>query len=250
MIQVLPGTSYEATLSGAPPDLVGVIGVQLVDGEGTVVEARSTAGIVESPPDSGVYTVTRNAPAAGGTFLVTWDTGGADPVFTVEELLVTGSIGTVPSVDEVALLLRTRTVKGTNTGLGADSGSGDFTTFDSTTRPTRNEVTSIIGTAYSAMLGRLRVPLITSQHESFKHVVMLYAAILIEVSFFRESVNEELLQIWRDEIAEVLEGIATKTEAEQPGADPTAFTFGTVRVGGVRYPTGDPEPDYMAGIDF
>lgn len=154
-----------------------------------------------------------------------------------------------PSVDDVALLLRTRTVKGSGSGLGGDTGSGDFTTFDAGTRPTDSEASAIIGSAYSAMLARLQVPLIESQHGAFSHLVGLYAATLIEVSFFRESANQVLLQMWADEITAGLQAIAVRTEREQPATKSTTPGFGTLKLHTDREKVA-PLADVMEGIDF
>jgi hypothetical protein len=91
-ITAAAGQSFEATLTGAPTGLVGVLGVQVVDGVGGVTIARTTAGIVESPAGSGVYTATITAPAVVGQYLVTWDDGAGVPTFATEELTVTTAV--------------------------------------------------------------------------------------------------------------------------------------------------------------
>jgi hypothetical protein len=157
-----------------------------------------------------------------------------------------------PSVDDVALLLRTRTVGHDPTygGLGGDTGPEDVTTFSATTRPTDTEVAALIETSYDAMIGRLDSLLIESQHEAFSHVVALYTAILVEISYFRETVNEALLAMWTQMINDTLSGIRLATSREEPitGA---AVGFGTLVIGTTMVPaTAVPEPDYMRGIDF
>ena len=162
-----------------------------------------------------------------------------------------------PSVDDVAKLLRTRTVAGLATGLGADSGPADQTTFDATTRPSRNEVQNLIGTSYDAMLGRLAVPLEEGSYDTFRHIVALYTAVLIEVSYFREQnqQNDALLRLWRETIAELLAAIQTKWERDHPGSvvdpDQRVYGWGMLVVASSTEPSAiPPEPDRMEGIDF
>jgi hypothetical protein len=114
-----------------------------------------------------------------------------------------------PSVEDVSLLLRTRTVGHVPAagGLGGDTGPEDVTVFSDTTRPTAAEVQALIETSYDAMIGRLDSMLIDSQYEAFSHVVSLYTAQLIEISYFRETVNEALLGMWTQMINDTLGGI-------------------------------------------
>lgn len=95
MLYSKPNTTFEASLTGAPSGLVGTLGVQLLDTPaGTVMVARTTAGITEIPAGSGLYHVTLTAPATAGTYSVVWDTGGATPIYTSEELVVTHNLPT------------------------------------------------------------------------------------------------------------------------------------------------------------
>jgi hypothetical protein len=145
-----------------------------------------------------------------------------------------------PSVEDVSLLLRTRTVGHVPAagGLGGDTGPEDVTVFSDTTRPTAAEVQALIETSYDAMIGRLDSMLIDSQYEAFSHVVSLYTAQLIEISYFRETVNE------------ALGGIRLAIEREQPLIS-ARQGFGTLVIGTVNEPALiPPEPDYMPGIDY
>jgi hypothetical protein len=133
-----------------------------------------------------------------------------------------------PTVDDVALLLRTRTVgyqPPTVGQLGGDTGPSDVTTFSDTTRPTAVEVQALIETSYDAMIGRLDATLIASQYEAFSHVVALM-------------------------INDALAGIRLAIGREEPitGAQ---TGFGTLVIGTTMTgATAPPEPDWMPGIDF
>jgi hypothetical protein len=104
MIYALPGDTYTAALGDAATGLAGTVGVQVRDGDGVVVTARTTAGIVEVVPGSGIYS--KNdlvAPEIEGTYLVVWD-DGAGNFSEPEDLEVTSSLpipGGAPAASEV-----------------------------------------------------------------------------------------------------------------------------------------------------
>lgn len=89
MIYAIPGGVFETTFNIGTTGLVGTAGAQIVDGQGTVVSARSTAGILETPAASGIYTVTRTAPLSHGQYSVVFD--DADGTFLNDDLTVNGS---------------------------------------------------------------------------------------------------------------------------------------------------------------
>jgi hypothetical protein len=87
-IYVNPSTEYEASAAGFPSGLVGTIGVRVVDGRGVTVTARTTAGIIEHPEGSGIYTKVLVSPSVPGQYQIIWDSGGSDVSWAVEELVV------------------------------------------------------------------------------------------------------------------------------------------------------------------
>lgn len=89
MIYAIPGGVFETTFNVGTTGLVGDAGAQIVDGQGTVVSARSTAGILETPAASGIYTVTRTAPLDHGQYSVVFDDD--DGTFLNDDLTVNGS---------------------------------------------------------------------------------------------------------------------------------------------------------------
>lgn len=107
--------------------------------------------------------------------------------------------GIRPTVKEVAALLRTRTVGESSGGLGGDTGPGDVTTFTDTTRPTAEEVEGLISQAIEAVLGALPAGFdAVAFNPRVRHLVTLYAAILVEGSFFREQLDSGSVELWRD----------------------------------------------------
>jgi hypothetical protein len=83
-----PGQPWETSCQ-APSGLVGTIGVRVEEGEGTTVTARTTAGSVEHPAASGLYWAVLAAPLVGGQYAAVWDTGGAIPVYGIDNEYLT-----------------------------------------------------------------------------------------------------------------------------------------------------------------
>ena len=98
-----------------------------------------------------------------------------------------------PTVDDVALLLRTRTVgPGQMTGgLGADTGPADSTTFTDDTRPTAVEVRLVIEAAADEVLGQLPASVDARFEPAILRAIAVRAAVIVEASFFRET-SEDL----------------------------------------------------------
>lgn len=179
MIETSAGSTFEAVAAGFDPGLLGTIGVSLEDGDGAIVIARRITGIVESPPASGVYTTTLLAPAIAGTFTVIWDDG---TTFAPEQVEVAASAGggPVPSVDDVAVLMRART-KDT---VGAEG------TFNANTRPTGNDVQVLIDFIVGEVRGHVGPVLPDILHAQARRATILGVAALIELSFFPEQQNQ------------------------------------------------------------
>lgn len=157
-----------------------------------------------------------------------------------------------PAVDDVAMLLRTRTVGPPDPnagGLGGDTGPSDYTTFDDTTRPTDVEVQMIIDASTGTIWSRLDMSLGELQEWQtivVRHASALYAAILVEVSFFKESVNQALLDMWRSMIDQALAGVAGAGGA---GAA-VHHHIGSLKIESSVPSTGWLYPaDFMPGID-
>jgi hypothetical protein len=90
MLYAAPGQQIEVTVDGAPTGLEGTLGIQILDTPADdVVVPRTTDGIVEAPPNSGLYGTTIIAPAVEGVYSIVWDTGGASPDYAREQLRVT-----------------------------------------------------------------------------------------------------------------------------------------------------------------
>jgi hypothetical protein len=249
VIEALTNATFEAVVSGATTGLVGTITFEIFDPtDDSVILAPTTTGITELAGHPGTY-VKNHALATPGTFVVRW-TYTDDIVYTADEELViriadledqatpggvdpaAGEASITPSVEQVALLLRTRTVGLSSGGLGGDTGPSDVTTFTATTRPTASEVEDLIDMAVGVVTGPLGGSGNIAEHRQrqVRYAVALYAAMLVETSFFREQSTAESRRNWMELYANALEGI--EDEADDLGGN---FGFGTLYVGTTRY---------------
>ena len=99
----------------------------------------------------------------------------------------------LPAVDDVALLLRSRTVGAGPGGsyLGGDTGPVDATTtFTADTRPTAIEAEAVIEIAADEVLGQLAEHVDTRLYPAIMRAIAVRAAAIIEVSFFRETATD------------------------------------------------------------
>jgi hypothetical protein len=94
-----------------------------------------------------------------------------------------------PTVQEVALLERTRTASGDG---------GEELTFTDSTRPTASEVDALIDQALQAILVELPDGFSAEFYDRARHMVALYTAILIEGSYFREQIDQGSAALYRE----------------------------------------------------
>jgi hypothetical protein len=153
-------SSTDAYLSQAPPGLVGTLGFQIIDSDGTVVAPRTTAGIVELIAGSGEYRARFISPAAHGEYRIEWDTAGATPRFGGEALHV-GVLptpaddslpGWAPTVQDIADLSPAYT-RGLIDDPGQQAGAQQYG-FDESTNPTADQVSALIEVAVREVTGR------------------------------------------------------------------------------------------------
>jgi hypothetical protein len=146
-------------------------------------DGASWSVILESPPDPGDYELVwrTNDPEppvyeAYVPLHVLSEEAGADiddQFPTVDRTRIT------PTSDDVAQLERTRTV---------DQGGNDLGIFTGTTRPTDAECEDLIEQAIDDVLAELPDTFMTRHYDSVKRAITLYAAVLVEASYYREEV--------------------------------------------------------------
>lgn len=189
MIYARPNTPFDALTNAGPAasGLVGVLGVRVIDNDGNIIAARQTSGIAELVAGSGIYRARFagiDADELHGT--VVWDGGG---FYGSEDLTVSADAptvptsGYVPSIEEVAKLVRART-------KARGSGGREVGTFDDTTRPTGDDVTGLILNAVDEVLGKVQEPEAGTAYERrVRGAIALYTAMLVELSFYPEQVE-------------------------------------------------------------
>jgi hypothetical protein len=217
------------------------ITASIVDAIGTIGDQGRTLGArIEVPVTRAIasawrpatlvgatWTVTVDGPLVVGDYLFVWRTDDAEPPFfetflplmvisTMDAAAATGNdypdpdvAQITPEVDDVAQLLRTRTV--TEGGYEAP----EQITFDETTRPTGDEVEVMIN---NAVLGvRLQLPdSWDPQHnDQVRHLVALYTAMLVEGSYFREQVDESGVSLWRDLFTAGIASLKARMDADR-----------------------------------
>lgn len=159
---------------------------------------------------------------AAGQFNIVWMDGGPVPAV---EIFVPLFVGTgwggawgpdtewpvpdpelvAPSVEDVAILLRTRTYT---------EGVLEHADFSDDTRPPADEVQRLIDQATPTVLAQLRPLFPESVYGQIGHLIALYTAVLIEGSFFREQVNESQVALYRDLFTAGVEGVNTTIDNE------------------------------------
>lgn len=114
-----------------------------------------------------------------------------------------------PDLQMVADLVRTRMV--TEGGYPAD-------TFDETTYPTDTQASRLIDQAANAVWTQLPGSVAEPWAPAGQHLAALYAAILIEGSFFREQLTDDQIQLYRDLLMQGIRGLGSAIEGGQSAA--------------------------------
>jgi hypothetical protein len=89
-----------------------------------------------------------------------------------------------PTVDDLGKLMRARTVT-------AGSGGGEAGTFNDLTRPTGDEAQMLLTQAVNGVLMEIGVDIPPAYYAQTRWVSMLYAAMLVELTFYRNEVNRD-----------------------------------------------------------
>ncbi len=133
----------------------------------------------------------------------------------------------VPDVDDVAPLLPTR--------LKSRYGGASRDTFDETTRPTGEQVTGLLLIALSRVKSRVGGELEPDDHPAATFEVTLFAAMLVELTYFPEQVREgnspypELKALYDDGMAALLAAAGEPVVAERRYRRGTGRITGPVR---------------------
>jgi hypothetical protein len=229
MIYSAPGESFFAILTNAPPGVAASLQVQIERQDGSTHTPPSGENIVEIEP--GIYGTARTAPTTTAKYVVVWKHGS---VTTGEELFVTYDLpGPRPpadvGVDEVGALLRART---------KDTLGNEIGTFTPDTRPTDTQVTNLIVQATGHVKARIGGELCESGRAAgleadANRLIALYAAMLVELSYFPEQVERDhspysrFKALWDEGIASLIENERLLCGDDEMGRGRPAYSFDT-----------------------
>lgn len=238
MIFAQVGHTYEAMVEGMPTGLEGIIGIRVIDPtDDSTVLARTIAGISELVDGSGVYARDdMPEPAESGRFAVIWDSGGDDPIFASEELVVSagpvqGVTGITPSLEEIGAINRGRT----------DDGKGDtLGTFTPATRPTDSDVEIIRVLAANEVANRLGNNIPDEFHDRARGIAALIAAALVDGA--ARDPREALMKYWTDLANKALEQLAAEIADVAGGGEDGPGDEGLLPL--YSFPCADPLPPY------
>jgi hypothetical protein len=214
-IVVVTGGRFTATLDdpGNLPRLGARVEVPVTR---AVVSAWQTAVLAD-----GLWVVALDAPLDDGYYNLVWRSPEEPPVFEAY-IPLQSSASQLPStdwpaaednkdeltpeVDDVARLIRTRTV-----GMG----SGEEGSFNDGTRPTEEEARQEIEEAVDDVLAELRDNFDPRHYSQVRRVVAFYAAMIIERSYYPESSREAGGTLpWQSEYREALAALKDKIETD------------------------------------
>lgn len=198
---VVAGSTFISTL--VDPGGVSYLGAR--------VEVPITRAIVsfwtEATLVGDTWMVELEAPLEQGGYNLVWRTGDPEPpayeafiplsVLAVGSTIPTGTIEeppvvdrelVTPTVDDVAALERTRTMA---------EGAHEEITFTDETRPSAAAVEDLIQQALDLTLAELPQKFPVRHYDALRRAVSLYAAVLVEGSFYREQAGDDSSTLWR-----------------------------------------------------
>jgi predicted deacylase len=113
-----------------------------------------------------------------------------------------------PTVQMVADLVRVRAVH-----EGAETQS--VASFDATTWPTDADVERLIDQAANAIWTQVPGSLAEPWPPAAQHLAALYAAILVETSYFREQLTDDMVQMYRDLLTSGIKGLGASVSSSE-----------------------------------
>lgn len=156
--------------------------------------------------------------------------------FEVEALNPASFAELRPTVQMVADLLRTRTV-------GEGGTSEDI--FNEGTYPTAAQVERLIDQATNAIFTQLPGSVAEPWAPAGQHLAALYAAILIEASYFREQLTDDQVQLYRDLLISGIRGLGAAIGEGEMGAGSRMTVDSIVMRGIATVP-----PEYVWMLDI
>lgn len=212
---------YEAAAEAGPYTLIDTVAVTSM--------VPATLDTDPKVPATRSFT-TQLGTLEAGWYYVQWRDASGDQASPTQPRQNGG--GVQPSVDEVAQFLRTRTVGQSTTTVGLGLGGDQPGDFSGDTRPTDVEVAQMIQIATDRVFGDVaRDPIATVLYPDIRGLIILFAAMAIEVSYFKASaVDVEWYQTNYDNGIERLQQKIDSGVVVDPGSGPVDTIAGWVMV--------------------
>lgn len=210
---VVPPLRYD----GLPWTKVEIAEAATLAGPWTVLETQTLTSPDTDPTQPAERDVTTNsAVLLNGLYMLTFIDAAGGRSQAVEQTSDATAV-VRPTVRELGAFMRARTVS-------AGTGGSEVGTFDTTTRPTAQEADEIIDLAVSEVLTRTGEDTPDRFVRQTAYVVLLYAAMLVELTFYRNEITRdqsaygEYQALYKDGIDALGKAIADEGPAgDQPG---------------------------------
>jgi hypothetical protein len=122
-----------------------------------------------------------------------------------------------PDVQMVADLVRTRIVTEGGAMVPDDLDFEPADSFTANTYPTDAQVERLIDQAAPYIVAQVPGSIAEDYLPSAKHLAALYAAILVEGSYFREQLTDDQVELYRTMLIAGIRGLGATGQASQPG---------------------------------
>ncbi len=162
------------------------------------------------------YTIDFTRPEPGGEYVLRWivpNIGNIDETFSTTDA-IPGTQSFVPTVDDVGAILRTRT----KDDMGNETG-----TFNADTRPTDQQVLTLIGQAYDDVVAVIDDDIPLESYRDARSVIALRAAMLVELSYWPDQVPlgrspyTQLKELYDEMLPRLQSAVAREIEEAESG---------------------------------
>lgn len=150
-----------------------------------------------------------------------------------------------PTVQMVADLVRVRVVH-----EGAETQSVNV--FDDTTFPTEEDVERLIDQGTAAIWTQVPGSLAEPWPPAAQHLAALYVAILIETSYYREQLTDDMVSMYRDLLTSGIKGLGASVEEtsdEEPSRQIDTVVMRSVMTNPLEYQLWQDMPKTWTPVD-
>jgi hypothetical protein len=211
---IAPPVRYD----GAPWETVQIGQATELAGPWTTIDTQALQPLDSDPsnPQARTFTTSLATTQEGFFTLTFFDAAGASSQPLMQVMNQPSEVR--PTVGELGAFMRARTV-------AAGSAGNELGTFTAATRPTAAEADGLIDQAVSAVLMRTGADIPDRFVTQTRFVVLIHAAMLVELTFYRNEVSRDQSayaqyeQLYKDTAAALLGAIAD----EDPASPEAAF---------------------------